>query len=465
MLQTLFRLTLLVSIGIFGSFSSAFCEESPDATVKNYCEKIGNWSSLYDPNGAYTWRMYGEQDLNARRRFFSHHMSYRGTLPTNNGAYLWPSWWNQLSSEQPLNPLRAKIERLIQELSLAKPDKENVMRGRSHYTVGGGIPTNGGGTGIRLRAISKILSLLPSTSSKAMSDLIDLSDYRYAPEPFLLLDQWVEFLTDKDIPVVFSRLSLKVLERIEQLEALPVNEESDFRISTSHFDDDLRVALEETVNSPEKREHLYWLVLAVFATQGTGVYNALEMAGDETSQSRVVLYAADFLVNSMYYLDTFSKAGEYYSFPKTVTTHCLTGKAYHFWMSAYFAFFLKKKGYSESVAKEAAFEMGKLYEYFSTSVDRNSPDGPLGNAYYRDWETHLHHAARFGLAMHASAVEWALAPTKIQNMNHVIATAIAQTKPHPFKSLPLPGILGAKKAYRLLEELFGTPIIRQAAVQ
>lgn len=133
--------------------------------------------------------------------------------------------------------------------------------------------------------------------------------------------------------------------------------------SSSNIKDLLeRNAKELTHLNKEQQDDLVWNTLAYYATRGASPEGyALNLTTDKTLYSFSVHYE---LINLMHVFDSQKTSGEnLFSMPTIQKNSCLIGKPYHFWMSAYLARHLVKKGIDKKQAFFAASAAGTLYDF------------------------------------------------------------------------------------------------------
>ncbi len=113
-----------------------------------------------------------------------------------------------------------------------------------------------------------------------------------------------------------------------------------------------------------------WKAIGIISTSGSNLMTRLSMLGATEAYPEVSL-SLMAMAGALPLLDVRSEnSGHLYSYPPQIQTSCNQAKPYHFWMSAYLARELVKRGYSPESAASAVYTAEKGYMVFSDSGDR-----------------------------------------------------------------------------------------------
>jgi hypothetical protein len=151
----------------------------------------------------------------------------------------------------------------------------------------------------------------------------------------------------------------------------------------------------------------FWRFMIVYATRGAAWATASKLAHQDTKP----LFAAFMVLSAaMGVLDTDAMAsGSPWSYGPGAHSTCFQPKPYHYWMSAGYAYLLRREGYGERTARLVSRLLGAMYELGSTTMDRDPTavffvptfDTIVNRA--RRELTHHYLGAEFGLAAGSAA--------------------------------------------------------------
>jgi hypothetical protein len=200
-----------------------------------------------------------------------------------------------------------------------------------------------------------------------------------------LPDLAYEIFTNSEYVQGAAIAALKILEAVEssQLE------------SGQNLYDDLISSYRAAGLSDEKAEKFTWDFLGLYGSRGASLDALLEI----TSKESVPLMAAYYVISTgIAYLDAVSvKSGRLYSLPKHMQTNCNFGKAYHFWLPAYFARVLSEIPGNQKAAMSASYVSALGYEFGSRTLGR-APHRFFSDKFYGDYNNSI----RINLAFHAA---------------------------------------------------------------
>lgn len=171
-------------------------------------------------------------------------------------------------------------------------------------------------------------------------------------------------LTDPKYEAPLLRAALTALDRFEA-------GEKGGKIATDVFMDLFRAFIKQG-NAPAASLDYTWNVLGAYGTQGASI----AVLEPYVHPSTVYALAAFEIVSAgMGALDLFADPDSqtFYSLPSAVRGACRFAKPYHFWLSAYIAYHLRKTGLTEAQATVLTHLLGYLYEAGSRTNGREFP--------------------------------------------------------------------------------------------
>jgi hypothetical protein len=237
-------------------------------------------------------------------------------------------------------------------------------------------------------------------------------------------DVVIETITNRRYEAGLRKASLKMID----------NARNPGRPVTSNLYDDLYSSFRETGLSETEAEDFTWNVLAVIATAGPNLpyrLKNIDLPGD-SMLSKVALSAIS-ITTPLLDQRTF-ETGKPYSYPKELTTHCNTGKPYHFWMSAYFARRLERQNGDALGSAAAAFILEKGYQmradegFRDPSVAFTSPPLSASNNALRIDLAYAAAGARYG-ADHARYQRQPTAPLDLDQTVRKIISGDSYVQP------------------------------------
>ncbi len=126
--------------------------------------------------------------------------------------------------------------------------------------------------------------------------------------------------------------------------------------------------LKDEFSKPSDQKIL-WELIGVYSTRGASHSVFARRFGHEYRYLGILLTE---IFNRIHYLNAVKETGEnLVTLPRIQKNSCVYGKAYHFWMAARLAHYLKDvKKVSAKRAFTAAFASGILYNYFGSGADQ-----------------------------------------------------------------------------------------------
>ena len=116
-------------------------------------------------------------------------------------------------------------------------------------------------------------------------------------------------------------------------------------------------------------------LLALYAIRGTNYATLNEYRDYKSDKDESKAFRDSFMIlqYSINFLDAETwRSGHPYSYPSQITTSCNYSRPYHFWLSAYLAHELRKKGIDGKVAVRAVHTAGLDYEYVGGTTHKRS---------------------------------------------------------------------------------------------
>lgn len=159
--------------------------------------------------------------------------------------------------------------------------------------------------------------------------------------------------------------ALKVIDRIETAEksGSPAGD----------FFSDMESAFIEAGNPPERAREMSWDLIAIYASRGASV----DVLKPLMTKKNAVFLASLYVISAgISYLDSFT-TGEAYSLPPTVSSKCVTGKPYHFWLSSFLSRKLVQEGHGEAAAKIAVHLAAVGYQFTEVTALGRDPSKPF----------------------------------------------------------------------------------------
>jgi hypothetical protein len=151
-------------------------------------------------------------------------------------------------------------------------------------------------------------------------------------------------------------LALRVIDQIEQRKLSNVEPIAFFELATEVFGADI---------------DQLWLAMTVYATRGAAFATGYQMV---TAENRGGFAAMMLISAAMNWFDRqLIGNGRTWSYASETTSTCYQPKPYHFWMSASFAYLLRRQGYSAQTSVLVSRLLGAMYEAGSTTYGRQ-PD-------------------------------------------------------------------------------------------
>jgi hypothetical protein len=229
-----------------------------------------------------------------------------------------------------------------------------------------------------------------------------------------MLPLWKEVISDPIYMSVFKKVSVKIVGNLKA-GAIP---------ATTLFQD-LVGEFSLATGDPREAEDRAWNTMALIASGGGNVNNrplAIHLWGSPNKEDLKRSELADLfwvLSNGAMALDQVTvQRGFLYSFPGAVNNLCDYGKNYHFWMTAYFAHYLRSDGAKPGVAAAAAYTLEKGYQFIKLGAGRD-PTKPFNQPLFSNYNNNI----RLDLSL-AAAGAWygavsAQAPTKSLSRSQV----------------------------------------------
>jgi hypothetical protein len=182
---------------------------------------------------------------------------------------------------------------------------------------------------------------------RGLKDIINFT----SPKNFIIDDSstvisftkiWQEVLTDARYQVALAKLSLTMSHKIQQLESNHLTPFENHNI----YDDTIKAFSELGLTSKEVQNMTY-NILGLYGSRGASVDFLRHFINQENYPTAIML---QFIFTAISYLDSFKSLNlqTLYSLPQEIKTSCDFGKPYHFWMSAYLSFKLKRKTLKKS---------------------------------------------------------------------------------------------------------------------
>ncbi|MCB0368900.1 MAG: hypothetical protein KDD45_05470, partial [Bdellovibrionales bacterium] len=182
--------------------------------------------------------------------------------------------------------------------------------------------------------------------TSAVNDLIELANFRnniIAPEI------WYEFMTNKELQEGIRIMALTMIERLKS------------GIGGRFFDD-----LVESFQSAGLLEtdaiEAAWKAIALYGNGGPNMGLRIEVFDLPAGMSKfyLAMHVISVAVTQIDYQQRLM-GHKHYVYPMEMSGGCLSPKPYHFWLNAFFARELVKRGYSAEVAQMATFIVAKGY--------------------------------------------------------------------------------------------------------
>lgn len=168
-----------------------------------------------------------------------------------------------------------------------------------------------------------------------------------------------EVLTDKLYAKGASIAAVKIMDKINSDAPVKGNLYDDI------YDSFRKVGLDRS-----KAEDYTWNLLAAYGARGANVYLLADRVLNRDNAA--TLLALQVIASGVNVLDSRTfKSSHPYSYPKTVTTSCDTGKPYHFWMTAYLSRRLTKQSKNPEAGANAAYLANVGYQMKSTTFGRD----------------------------------------------------------------------------------------------
>lgn len=229
------------------------------------------------------------------------------------------------------------------------------------------------------------LSLLKAPSCvRATSELLEELSYR---GNMILPKIWSEFFKNEKLSAGTVHAAIKMIERIESK-------------NPGYILSDLSSSFEKAGLSQQEALEAAWKVMALYGNGGanTGYRLALFDLPENTSKLAIALSIIGTSVSYLDYSQRFSGL-KHYAFPGEVKDSCIMPKPYHFWLNAYLARWLVKRGYSSEVAQMATFIAAKGYQ---VNRDLNNAGGGLNKILSKPNMHPTNQVVRLDLALSAS---------------------------------------------------------------
>jgi hypothetical protein len=278
-----------------------------------------------------------------------------------------------------------------------------------------------------------------SDCKQAFGDLVDLMSPSDGFYTVLSLPRvWKELGTDERYVKPLASLALLLEKRVELAKAGKLTDSGDL------FYDVQKQFLASGLPAAQANA-MTWKFLALYSTRGASAM-PLYLAADNVNKS---VFISTALVASMIsYLDGYSlkaKSAKIYSLPKMVTTSCDYTRPYHFWLAAYLAHELQKKGYSKAATFKAVHLSETLYEQFSTTYTKKSPDKVIASSLHNFYNVET----QKNIAFNDAGAFFELEPNQQVNLDDSIRTMYSSAKDAPLSSLGslLGGVSDALKQY------------------
>ncbi|MCB9024747.1 MAG: hypothetical protein H6625_00385 [Bdellovibrionaceae bacterium] len=229
------------------------------------------------------------------------------------------------------------------------------------------------------------MSLTNSLScTDAVNDLLKQANYN---SNFILPSLWHEFATKASLKEAVIQVSLILASRVKSGEVGNVLDDFSMGFQKAGF------------SKPQSIEYS-WRLLALYGNGGSNLGFRIASIDSPTIDSQYIV-SSNLIGTLITYLE-FTQVifnGTHYALPKEVSDLCLTPKPYHFWLSAYFARWLRQKGYSTEVSRIAPFIVAKGYQL---NRDVNNAAGGIEKILSKSSDHPTNEVIRLDLALSAS---------------------------------------------------------------
>lgn len=200
-----------------------------------------------------------------------------------------------------------------------------------------------------LGACASVSPMNSLSCQSAVNDIIALIQYN---RNLILPSVWERVLTS---PTYKEGLRLAALKLIQKTREIPTKRANVF--------DDIKSSFIETGLGAGQAEDAAWDVLAVYSNGGhNAISRTMMLAWPSGFASSAVSVAMISSALTLLDFKQHERGLGHYAYPSGVSGSCLNPKPYHFWLSAYLARHLKKKGYSSEVSAIASFVSAKGYQ-------------------------------------------------------------------------------------------------------
>jgi hypothetical protein len=233
------------------------------------------------------------------------------------------------------------------------------------------------------------------------------------PVTFALPDLYEKVLTSPSHQKVLRLAASKVLGHVERL-----------AVGDATLWGDLISAGKEAGLNPDAQAQVAMEILGLWSTGGSSAgYRALGIASGSSYEARAARAAMMVIGYAIPVLDSVSQEKHTYSIPPTVKSRCDSSKPYHFWLSAYLAYYLAgEKKYSERGSAAAAFLSDKGYQLLTNSAGR-LPAYPYSNPSLSAYNNVI----RIDLAMAATGGQFGAALAKNRKFSTDLDSTIKET--------------------------------------
>jgi hypothetical protein len=168
-----------------------------------------------------------------------------------------------------------------------------------------------------------------------------------------------DVVTEMGTEPIYAKASAKLALRTLGLVAIA---DQGKKINADLLEDTKQAFLEAGVDSSRVEEYAFKL-LGIYGSRGASMSPLLDKQNVINEDNYIVFASLAVVASSISYLDTVMfPTGHTYSLPKNISTHCDYTRPYHFWLPAYLAYAMKKKGYSNQAIMQGLHILGTGYE-------------------------------------------------------------------------------------------------------